>query len=287
MEYYKVKLPSLDADKTYYLTHRYYGVVEVRGVDISIIGKIITTPDKTDFELWVEVHGTDCKYTLDDIHVKRGNLLQPVELVSQTLRLGFKSLHGSDVTIPVNEDMSLYYNLWVCKSDYTPYRIPSLRDSELESRRDYKLNDGTFWCTSQEPEFPEDDVYGSESEVRFYCNCDAVSDKSMADIMRVDDKELDAINGMLTQLKEYMAARNIVMVYDDDYNLTRVYRNCGFPDGYSVVNEDRTNQHPWSITVPTSALRPTKEIIYDRTNDCWCPQLNYKEPESEKEGNDE
>lgn len=284
MNYYNIELPILNADTEYYLPAGYGGVATVKGADISIMGKVTTTPDKTYFEVWVKVHGEDREYSLEDIHVKYGNLLQPVALMQQPLMLGFKTLHGSNIVWSiVYDDLSVHGNLWVCGNDYTPHRIESLKDSALDPWCVYKLDVETFVSTKEEPESPEKDMYRSESEVRFYCKCGAVSDKSMADIMCVSDEELDNINAILTKLKEYMTAHNIVMVYDDSDNKTRVYRNCGLPDGYSIELEDSTNGHPWSMEVPNAALRPTEEMLYDRITDCWTLQLNYKKPEPEPE----
>jgi hypothetical protein len=145
----------------------------------------------------------------------------------------------------------------------------------------YKYYNGTFWSTVVQS---ENDVYDSESEVKFYCKCGAVSHKSMADIMVVSDEELDSINHMLTQLKQYMTDHHITMVYDDCNGLTRVYRDNGLPDGYTTTIEDEHNGHPYSMQVPVSALRATKEILKDRITDCWTIQLNYKNPEPKKDG---
>lgn len=284
MGYYNVKLPVLEANTEYYLTNGYGGVATVRGVDINIMGKIDRTPDKVCFESWVIVYGVDWVYKVEDIHVKLGNLLQPVALMQRPLRLGFKTRHGTDISFTVVDDMSIDGNLWVCKKDYTPYRIDSIKDSEMYPHTIYKLSGSTFWSTTSTAEFPEDDVYTRESEVKFYCKCGNVSDKSMADIMCVSDEELDDINGMLSQLKQYMEDHNIVMVYDDCDNETRVYRNTGLPEGYAAIIDDGNNGHPWSMEVPTSALRMTKDILSDRINDCWTVQLNYKKPEPKKEG---
>jgi hypothetical protein len=106
----------------------------------------------------------------------------------------------------------------------------------------------------------------------------------MADIMVVSDEELDSINHMLTQLKQYMTDHHITMVYDDCNGLTRVYRDNGLPDGYTTTIEDEHNGHPYSMQVPVSALRATKEILKDRITDCWTIQLNYKNPEPKKDG---
>ena len=289
MNYYNIKLPALDADTEYYLANGYGGVATVRGVDINIMGKIDRTPDKVCFESWVIINGIDWVYKVEDIHVKFGNLLQPIALKQLPLRLGFKTRHGTDITFTVLDDLSIKGNLWVCKKDYTPHRIKSIKDNEMYPYTIYKLSNNTFWSTTSIAEFPEDDVYTRESEVEFYCKCGKVSDKSMADIMRVSDEELDDINGMLAQLKQYMTDHNIVMVYDDYDNITRVYRNSGLPDGYEVIidDDDDENRHPWSMEVPTSALRMTKDILFDRINDRWTVQLNYKKPEPKKEADDE
>jgi hypothetical protein len=225
-------------------------------------------------------------YKVEDIHVKLGNLLQPIALTQRPLRLGFKPRHGAYITVTVLEDMSIEGNLWVCKKDYTPHRIESIKDSDMYPYTIYKLSEDTFWSTTSTAKFPEDDVYTRESEVKFYCRCHSVSDKSMADIMRVSDEELDDINGMLAQLKQYTTDHNIVMVYDELDNTTRVYRNTGLPVGYEAIIGDCNNGHPWSMEVPMSALRMTKNILFDRINedDCWTVQLNYKNPEPKKEG---
>jgi len=283
MSYYSIKLPALDANTEYYLTNGHGGVATVRGVDINIMGKIDRTPDKVCFESWVIVNGIDWVYKVEDIHVKLGNLLQPIALMQQPLRLGFKTRHCTDITFTVRDDMSINGNLWVCKKDYTPHRIESIKDNEMYPYTIYKLSDNTFWSTTSIAEFPEDDVYTRESEVKFYCRCGNVSDKSMADIMRVSDEELDDINGMLSQLKQYMEEHNIVMVYDDYAGVTRVYRNTGLPEGYEAIIDDGDNGHPWSMEVPTSALRMTKNILSDKINDCWTVQLNYEKPEPKNE----
>ena len=282
MNYYNIKLPALDADTEYYLTNGHGGVATVRGVDINIMGKIDRTPDKVCFESWVIIHGVDWVYKVEDIHVKLGNLLQPIALMQRPLRLGFKTRHGTDITFTVLDDMSVNGDLWVCKKDYTPHRIESIKDSEMHPYTIYKLSNNTFWSTTT-VDFPEDDVYTRESEVKFYCRCGKVSDKSMADIMRVSDEELDNINGMLAQLKQYMTDHNIVMVYDDCYGVIRVYHNSGLPEGYEAIINEGDNGHPWSMEVPTSALRMTKDILFDKIKDWYTVRLNYKKPEPKKE----
>lgn len=283
MNYYTVLLPVLDAAQTYHLTNGYGGVATVLGADITIKGKINRTPDKTNFELWVEAEGVGDIYKVDDIHVKCGNLLQPVGLAPSSLSLGFKTCHRSEITVYINQDFSICGSLWVCRKDYTPDRITSIEDSRLEPWCVYELYNGTFWSTTAASEPPEHDVYDSESEVKFYCRCSEVSDKSMADIVVVSDEELDNINHMLTQLKQYMTDHHIIMVFDDCDGVTRVYHDNGLPDGYTTTVDDRDNGHDWSMQVPVSALRSTKGILHDRITDCWTVQLNYKTPETGSE----
>lgn len=283
MNYYTVLMPTLEASTTYYLTDGDGEVVTVLGSDINIMGKINRTPNKTYFESWVQADGVDKVYKVADIHVRYGNILQPVALRPDTLRLGFKTRHRSEFEIAVESDLSVCGCLWVCRKDYTPYRITSIEDNEMPLL-EYKYYNGTFWSTTVQS---ENDVYDSESEVEFYCKCGAVSHKSMADIVVVGDEELDSINHMLTQLKQYMTDHHIIMVYDDCNGRTRVYRDNGLPDGYTTTIEDENNGHPYSMQVPVSALRATKEILKDRITDCWTLQLNYKTPETGSEEADD
>lgn len=281
MNYMNVNIPDLNPEGTYYLCNGHGGVNTRSGRDIKIHGHFVTDGDKTEFK----VHCTDdCWniYPVEEVKVKHGTLLAQVPLKCVALSLSWYN-HASDenVSVLVNEDLTLQRGVWVCK-DYEPKFIRMATDEALIlPYNDYLYDCGTFRCEIDSGVFANDQVYHTKDDVRFYCRCHAVSDKSMADHVRLTDEQLAQVNTRVKALMDYCSSQGIALVYDNDYEVIRAYKSENLPKGYEAHLNDCGNDDPQSMTVPQSGLRKI-ELALGGVNFEWGIHLDYHEPKEDK-----
>ena len=280
MKYLTVNIPDLNPEGTYYLCNGYGGVATVKGSDIKIHGHFVTDGDKTDFK----VHCTydyGAIYPVDEVKVKHGTLLTQVPLRPVAVMLSwFNRASGENVSVYVYEDLTLYGGgVWVCK-DYEAKCIGKATDDELiVPYNDYTYDLGEFRCEIDSGMFANDQVYRTSDDVRFYCRCHAVSDKSMAQHVRLTDEQLTEVNTRVKSLMKYCNEQGITLVYDNDDGVIRAYKHTDLPEGYETRIDDSYDGDPQSMNVPWSGLRKL-DLLLDHVNGDWHVRLDYYQQRS-------
>lgn len=277
---YQVIIPDINPEGTYYLCNGYGGVATVKGSDIQIHGHFAGE----DFQIHCTYKDCDDIYPIKEVKVKQGALLTQAPVKSRALLLSWHNhVTNEDVATPVDDDFSLSHGgVFVCK-DYEPKCITIATDDELilpYNSYVYCALDGMFRCELDSGLHPNDQVYCYSEDVKFYCRCHAVSDKSMAQHVRLTDEQLDAVNTRVKSLMDYCNEQGIALVYDNDDGVVRAYKSNDLPEGYEAYINDRTNGDAQSMTVPWSGLRRISlELGYVSLD--WMVHLDYTEPKKE------
>ena len=279
---YKVLIPGIKPEGTYYLCNGYGGVATVKGSDIHIHGHFVTEGKDTDFK--IQCTYTDCGeiYSVQQVKKKNGNLLVQSDTRLVDLNLSwYNRTSDEQVSAYVTDSLELNRALWICK-DYEPKCITNVTDDELIlPYNSYEYRAGTFHCDIDSGLFADNQVYRSAEDVRFYCHCHAVTDKSMAQHVRLTDEQLSELNARVKMLTDYCKEQGISLVYDNDDGVVRAYKAKDLPEGYDACIDDHLNDSPHSITVPWSGLRRV-DLDFGYVNPDWMVQLNYTEPEKDK-----
>lgn len=281
---YSVLTPNINPEGTYYLCNGYGGVATVKGSDIQIHGHFVTDGDKTDFQIHCTYKDCGAIYSVTEVKVKHGNLLTQAPVITRALWLSWHNhVTNEDVSVPVNEDLSLGHGgVYICK-DYEPKLIRSATDESLilpYNDYTYCALDGRFRCELDSGLYANNQVYRYSEDVKFYCRCHAVSDKSMAQHVRITDEQLAEVNARVKNLMDYCNAQGIALIYDNDDGVVRAYKSTDLPEGYEAYINDCTNGDAQSMTVPWSGLRRVNlEVGY--VNSDWSVQLDYTEPKKE------
>lgn len=281
---YKVLIPKINPETTYYLCNGYGGVATVKGSDIHIHGHFVTDGDKTDFK--IQCTYTDCGeiYAMEQVKVKNGGLLVQVDLRSVDLRLSwYNRVSDEYVNSYVQEDFTLgNYGVWILK-DYEPKLITKATDDALIlPYNSYEFSYDTFRCDIDSGLLANEQVYRTSEEVRFYCRCHAVTDKSMAQRVRITDEQLAELNARIKNFTDYCNEQGIKLVYDNDDSVIRAYKAKDLPEGYEDVIDECDNDNPQSMTVPWSGLRRV-DLDFAYVTPDWQVRLNYTEPKKEVE----
>lgn len=277
---YKVLIPDINPNSTYYLCNGYGGVATVKGSDIHIHGHFVTDGDKTDFK--IQCTHTDCCeiYSVQQVKKKNGTLLVQSDTRLRDLKLSWYNRASDErVSAYVTDNLEFNRGLWICK-DYTPTCITSATDDALIlPYNSYEYEYGEFRCDIDSGLFANDQVYYSSEDVRFYCRCHAVTDKSMAQHVRLTNEQLAEINARIKNLNDYCDEQGIRLVYDND-GVVRAYKEDDLPEGYEACIDDHDNDNPQSMTVPWSGLRRV-DLDFACVSPDWQVYLNYKEPKTE------
>lgn len=279
---YTVLIPDIKPEGTYYLCNGYGGVATVKGSDIQIHGHFVGD----DFQIHCTYRDCDNIYPIKEVKVKHGTLLTRAPVISRALWLSWHNhATNEDVSAPVDDDLSLLHGgVFVCK-DYEPKCITSATDDELilpYNSYVYCALDGRFRCELDSGLHANDQVYKHSEDVKFYCRCHAVSDKSMAQHVRLTDEQLSEVNARVKNLMDYCNEQGIALGYDYDYGRVVAYKSNDLPEGYEAYINDCTNGDAQSMTVPQSGLRRLDlSLGYISCDQGWCVQLDYNE---QKEG---
>lgn len=280
---YKVLIPDINPEATYYLCNGYGGVATVKGSDIHIHGHFVTDGDKTNFK--VQCTYTDCGeiYSVHQVKKKNGTLLVQADTCLRDLQLSWYNRASDErVSAYVTDNLEFNRGLWICK-DYTPKCVTSATDDALIlPYNSYEYEYGEFRCDIDSGLFANDQVYYSSEDVRFYCRCHAVADKSMAQHVRLTNEQLAELNARIKNLNDYCNEQGIRLLYDNDDGVVRAYKGDDLPEGYEACIDDCDNDNPQSMTVPWSGLRRVDLDLAYVTPD-WQVRLNYKEPKKEDE----
>lgn len=280
---YKVLIPDIKPELTYYLCNGYGGVATVKGSDIHIHGLFVTDGDRTDFK--IQCTYTDCGeiYSVQQVKKKNGTLLVQSDTCLRDLQLSWYNRASDEhVAAYVKEDLTLAgCGVWICK-DYTPKCISNVTDDELIlPYNSYEYRNGTFHCDIDSGLFANDQVYRYAEDVRFYCRCHAVTDKSMAQHVRLTNEQLAELNARIKNFTDYCNEQGIKLVYDNDDVVIRAYKAKDLPEGYEDCIDDCDNDNPQSMTVPWSGLRRV-DLDLTYVNPDWQVRLNYTEPKKDK-----
>lgn len=279
---YKVLIPRINPEATYYLCNDYGGVATVKGSDIHIHGHFVTDGDKTDFKIQCTYTDCDDIYIREQVKVKNGSLLVQADCMAVELRLSWYNRASDErVTAYVNDDFTLgHCGVWICK-DYEPHLITKATDDALIlPYNSYVYEYGEFRCDIDSGLFANEQVYRSSEDVRFYCRCHAVADKSMAQHVRLTDEQLAELNARIKNFTDYCNEQGIALVYDDDDGVVRAYKTKDLPEGYEACVDDCDNDNPQSMTVPWSGLRRV-DLDFTYVTPDWQVRLNYTEPKKE------
>lgn len=279
---YKVFIPSINPKATYYLCNSYGGIATVKGSDIHIHGHFVTDSEGTDFK--IQCTYTDCGdiYSLQQVKKRNGNLLVQCDTRLVDLELSWYNRASDEhVSAYVKDDLKFSRELWICK-DYEPKLITNVTDDALIlTYNSYTYQGSTFYCDIDSGLFANEQVYRSSEDVRFYCRCHAVSDKSMAQHVRLTNEQLAELNARIKTLTDYCKEQGIEFVYDNDDSCVRAYKNNDLPEGYEDCIDDCDNDDPQSMTVPWSGLRKV-DIDFGYVNPDWQVRLNYTEPKKDE-----
>jgi len=278
---YKVLIPSIKPELTYYICNGYGGVATVKGSDIHIHGHFVTDGDKTDFK--IQCTYTDCgeTYSVQQVKKRNGNLLVQSDTELVNLELSWYNRTSDEhVSAYVTDDLAFNRGVWICK-DYEPRCITSVIDNEIIlPYNSYEYRAGTFHCDIDSGLFANDQVYSSAEDVRFYCRCHAVADKSMAQHVRLTNEQLAELNDRIKNLTDYCKEQGIALLYDNEDGCVRAYKNKDLPEGYEDCIDDHDNDDPHSMTVPWSGLRKV-DLDFTYVNYDWQVRLNHTEPKGE------
>lgn len=283
---YTVLIPNINPEGTYYLCNGYGGVATVKGSDITIHGHFVTDGDKTDFKIRCTYTDCDNTYSVRQVKKRNGNLLVQSDTNLIDLKLSWYNRTSDEhVSACVTSDLEFDRGVWICK-DYEPWRIASVTDDEIIlPYNSYEYRDGTFYCDIDSGPFAEDQVYSSAEDIRFYCRCHAVTDKSMAQHVRLTDEQLAEVNDRIKNLTDYCKEQGIVLVYDNE-SCIRAYKNKDLPEGYADCIDDCDNGNPQSMTIPWSGLRMV-DLNFGFVEPDWPVRLNYCKPETRSEEADD
>lgn len=281
---YKVLIPSINPEGTYYLCNGSGGVATVKGSDIHIHGHFVTDGDRTDFT--IQCTYADCGdiYSVQQVKIRNGNLLVQSDTKLLNLQLSwYNRASDEQVSEYVQDDLTFYRGgLWICK-DYEPKLITKVTDDALIlPYNSYEYQGGTFHCDIDSGLFANEQVYRSSEDVRFYCRCHAVTDKSMAQHVRLTNEQLAELNARIKSFTDYCNEQGIALVYDNNDGCVRAYRNKDLPEGYEACVDDCDNDNPHSMTVPWSALRMVDGLDFTFVNPDWQVRLNYTEPKRDE-----
>ena len=280
---YKVFIPSINPEATYYLCNGNGGVATVKGSDITIHGHFVTDSKDTDFK--IQCTYTDCGdiYSVQQVKKRNGNLLVQSDTKLVDLQLSWYNRASDEhVSAYVQDDLTLYRGVWICK-DYEPKLITSVTDDELIlPYNSYEYRAGTFHCDIESGLFANEQVYRSSEDVRFYCRCHAVTDKSMAQHVRITNDQLAELDIRIKNLTDYCEEQGIALIYDNDDGVVRAYKDKDLPEGYELCVDDHDNDDPQSMTVPWSALRRVRGLDFAYLNYDWQVRLNYTEPKKDE-----
>ena len=280
---YKVLIPSINPEATYYLCNGNDGVATVKGSDITIHGHFVTDSKDTDFK--IQCTYTDCGdiYSVQQVKKRNGNLLVQSDTKLVDLQLSWYNRASDEhVSSYVQDDLTLYRGVWICK-DYEPKLITSVTDDELIlPYNSYEYRAGKFYCDIDSGLFANEQVYSSAEDVRFYCSCHAVTDKSMAQHVRITDEQLAELDIRIKNLTDYCKEQGIALIYDNEDGVVRAYKDKDLPDGYEVCVDDHDNDDPQSMTVPWSGLRRVHGLDFTYLNYDWQVRLNYTEPKKDE-----
>lgn len=279
---YNVFIPSINPEATYYLCNGYGRVATVKGSDIHIHGHFVTDSKGTYFKIHCTY--TDCGdiYSVHQVKKRNGNLLVQCDTSLVDLRLSwYNRAIDEHVSAYVTDDLKFSQGLWICKY-YEPELITNVTgDALILPYNSYTYQGGTFYCDIDSGLFPNEQVYRSSEDVRFYCRCHAVSDKSIAQHVRLTNEQLAELNARIKNLTDYCEEQGIALVYDNDDSCVCAYKNKDLPEGYEDCIADRDNDDPQSMTVPWSGLRKV-DINFGYVNQEWRVRLNYTEPKEDE-----
>lgn len=282
---YTVLIPDIHPEGTYYLCNEYGGVATVKGSDIQIHGHFVTDGGKfQDFKIHCTYKDCDDIYPVKEVKVKQGALLTQAPTRWQNLWLSWHNhATGENVSAPVDDDLTIANGgVWVCDG-YEPKRIDSVTDEALilpYNSYVYSIG-GRFQCELDSGLHANDQVYRFKEDVRFYCRCHAVSDKSMAQHVRLTDEQLAVIKSRVKNLMDYCDEQGIALVYDNEDGAVRAYKSKDLPEGYEAYIDDHQNGNPQSMTVPVSGLRSIGLGLGYVSCD-WEVQLDYTDPKEDK-----
>jgi hypothetical protein len=285
MENLKLLIPKIEKSKTYYLrdTKRDF-IKRVTGEDITIKLKFLGTDGSGIYShrIYCEVDG---EYELSDVCEEDGTLLKPVERESAYCVLRwYNRVTHEWIHRQVRDDYHFNYNLYYCKN-YQVTSCGSLMNDDMAEYNEYEWSwkSMDFNCCIDSGIMPNDNLYQSESDVRFYCRCPSVSSLSLASHFCVNDGDAQVIQTKVQDLLDYLDSRGITMVYDEEEGDICFYNKSEhLPKGYTIDNDDSTNGHPKSVRAPKSALLKVKGFSMSYVNCDWGLNLNYTEPKKEE-----
>ena len=285
MEMLQVRIPKIEQSKAYYLRDSKRDFIKkVTGEDIKVKLKFIG--DETaifNHRIYCVVDSDE--YELENVCEEYTNLLKPVEWESAYCYLRWYNRATREwVRRGVTTDYLLNYNLYYCKG-YQATPCASLMNNDIDAYNEYEWNRevGNFDCCIDSGIIPNDNLYESESDVRFYCRCPSVSMYSLASQFCVSDGDAQVIQTKVQDLLDYLDSRGIGMAYDEcNGDICFHNKSEHLPKGYSIDNNDCTNGHPKSVRVPMTALFKVKGFSMGYLTEDWSLNLNYTEPKKEE-----
>lgn len=285
METLKLLIPKIEKSKTYYLrdTKRDF-IKKVTGEDIKIKLKFLGTNGSGIYShrIYCEVDG---EYEVSDVCEEDGNLLKPVERESKYCVLRwYNRVTRKWVHREVVDGYHFNYNLYYCKN-YQVTPCGSLMNDDMDEYNEYEWSweSVAFNCCIDSGIIPNNNLYQSEDDVRFYCRCPSVSSLSLASHFCVSDADAQVIQTKVQDLLDYLDSRGIAMAYDEcNGDICFHNKSEHLPKGYNIDNDDCTNGHPKSVRVPMTALFRVKGLSMGSLTEDWSLNLNYTEPKKEE-----
>lgn len=271
---YNVLIPDIKPELTYYLCNGNGGVATVKGSDIHIHGHFVTDDKDTDFKIQCTTDYGEI-YSVQQVKKRNGNLLVQSDTKHVNLELSWYNRTSDErVSAYVTDSLQFNRGVWICK-DYEPRCITSVTDDEIIlPYNSYEYRAGTFHCDIDSGLFANDQVYSSAEDVRFYCRCHAVTDKSMAQHVRLTNEQLAELNDLIKNLTDYCKEQGIALLYDNEDSCVRAYKNKDLPEGYKDCIDECDNDDPHSMTVPWSGLRKV-DLDFGYVNYDWRVRLDY------------